>query len=58
MTIFHLRRSALATLATLFITPVAYLLLAGLSRSRAAESELLVAELEQAAAKPNPHPAE
>lgn len=48
----------LATLATLFITPVAYLLLAGLSRSRAAESELLVAELEQAAAKPNPHPAE
>ena len=48
----------LATLATLFITPVAYLLLAGLSRSRAAESELLIAELEQAAAKPTPHPAE
>ena len=35
----------LATLATLYITPVAYLLLAGLSRSRAAESELLRSEL-------------
>ncbi|RYI20088.1 MAG: efflux RND transporter permease subunit, partial [Acetobacteraceae bacterium] len=34
-----------ATLATLYITPVAYLLLAGLSRSRAAEAELLQAEL-------------
>ncbi|NEX46862.1 efflux RND transporter permease subunit [Pseudotabrizicola algicola] len=48
----------LATLATLFITPVAYLLLAGLSRSRAAEGTLLAAELDQATAKPAPHPAE
>jgi HAE1 family hydrophobic/amphiphilic exporter-1 len=35
----------LATLATLYLTPVAYLLLAGLSRSRADESRLLQAEL-------------
>ncbi|MFN3723689.1 MAG: efflux RND transporter permease subunit [Paracoccaceae bacterium] len=42
----------LATLATLFITPVAYLLLAGFSRSRAAEAELLTAELEQVAQQP------
>ncbi|WP_103334668.1 efflux RND transporter permease subunit [Pseudotabrizicola formosa] len=45
----------LATLATLFVTPVAYLLLAGFSRSRAAETELLTAELQQAT---QPHPAE
>ncbi|MDR7127062.1 efflux RND transporter permease subunit [Pseudotabrizicola sp. 4114] len=49
----------LATLATLYITPVAYLLLAGLSRSRAAEGALLAAELQTAAqSKPAPHPAE
>lgn len=35
----------LATLATLYITPVAYLLLAGFSRSRAAEKDLLQSEL-------------
>lgn len=35
----------LATIATLYITPVAYLLLAGFARSRAAETELLDAEL-------------
>ena len=35
----------LATLATLYITPVAYLLLAGLARSRAAETQLLNDEL-------------
>lgn len=35
----------LATLATLYITPVAYLLLAGFSKSRAAEKDLLQAEL-------------
>lgn len=34
-----------ATLATLYVTPVAYLLLAGLSRSRATEADLLQAEL-------------
>ena len=34
-----------ATLATLYVTPVAYLLLAGLARSRAAEAELLQTEL-------------
>ena len=45
----------LATLATLFVTPVAYLLLAGFSRSRAAETELLTAELQQAT---QTHPAE
>lgn len=39
----------LATLATLYITPVAYLLLAGFARSRAAESALLQAELRGAA---------
>lgn len=38
----------LATLATLFITPVAYLLLAGLSKSRSAETDLLRAELKGA----------
>jgi len=49
----------LATLATLYITPVAYLLLAGLSRSRAAEGALLASELEKAGQpKPIPHPAE
>ena len=35
----------MATIATLYITPVAYLLLAGLSRSRAAETRLLQEEL-------------
>ncbi len=34
----------LATLLTLFLTPVAYLLLAGLSKPRAAESERLELE--------------
>lgn len=43
----------LATLATLYITPVAYLLLAGLARSRAAESALLQAELRGAASAPD-----
>ncbi|MCU0901558.1 MAG: efflux RND transporter permease subunit [Cypionkella sp.] len=40
----------LATLATLFVTPVAYLLLAGLSKSRAAEGDLLREELAKAPA--------
>lgn len=40
----------LATIATLYITPVAYLLLAGFARSRAAETGLLDAELRDAAA--------
>jgi HAE1 family hydrophobic/amphiphilic exporter-1 len=35
----------LATIATLYITPVAYLLLAGLTRPRAAESQRLDREL-------------
>jgi HAE1 family hydrophobic/amphiphilic exporter-1 len=35
----------LATLATLYVTPVAYLLLAGLARSRAAETQMLHDEL-------------
>lgn len=39
----------LATIATLFMTPVAYLLLAGFARHRAAEQALLSSELEQAA---------
>lgn len=39
----------LATLATLYVTPVAYVLLAGLSRSRAAERDLLSAEMRAAA---------
>jgi len=39
----------LATLATLYVTPVAYLLLAGLARSRASEERLLNAELQAAA---------
>jgi HAE1 family hydrophobic/amphiphilic exporter-1 len=38
----------LATLATLYITPVAYLLLAGFARPRVAEMELLEAELRSA----------
>lgn len=46
----------LATLATLYITPVAYLLLAGFARPRAAETELLQAELRGAAMRD--HPAE
>ncbi len=47
----------LATFATLYITPVAYLLLAGLSRSRAHEQDLLAAEM-RAAAKVRAVPAE
>ena len=39
----------LATLATLYLTPVAYLLLAGLSSPRAAEEQRLRRELDQAA---------
>lgn len=39
----------LATFATLYVTPVAYLLLAGLARSRAAERDLLSAEMRDAA---------
>jgi HAE1 family hydrophobic/amphiphilic exporter-1 len=39
----------MATFATLYVTPVAYVLLAGLSRSRAAEQELLSAEMRDAA---------
>jgi HAE1 family hydrophobic/amphiphilic exporter-1 len=39
----------LATLATLYLTPVAYLLLAGLTKPRAAEEARLAAELEAAA---------
>lgn len=38
----------IATLATLFLTPVAYLLLAGFARPKAAENERLQRELEQA----------
>jgi HAE1 family hydrophobic/amphiphilic exporter-1 len=38
----------LATLATLYLTPVAYLLLARLSRPRAAEAAALDAELRAA----------
>jgi HAE1 family hydrophobic/amphiphilic exporter-1 len=38
----------LATLATLFVTPVAYLLLAGLARSRSHETALLETELDRA----------
>ena len=41
----------LATIATLYITPVAYLLLAGLSKPKAAETALLRRELQEAAAK-------
>jgi HAE1 family hydrophobic/amphiphilic exporter-1 len=44
----------LATFATLYVTPVAYLLLAGLSKSRAHEQELLEAEMRSAAAKATP----
>lgn len=39
----------IATLATLFLTPVAYLLLAGFSKPKGAETERLQRELEQAA---------
>jgi sec-independent protein translocase protein TatC len=39
----------LATIATLYITPVAYLLLAGLSKPKAAETALLRRELADAA---------
>jgi HAE1 family hydrophobic/amphiphilic exporter-1 len=38
----------LATLATLYVTPVAYLLLAGLARPRSAEGARLAAELQDA----------
>jgi HAE1 family hydrophobic/amphiphilic exporter-1 len=37
----------MATLATLFITPVAYLLLAGLARPRSAETAILMDELDR-----------
>ncbi len=46
----------LATVATLYVTPVAYLLLAGFARPRAAEKELLEAELRGASLRD--HPAE
>jgi len=42
----------LATLATLYLTPVAYLLLAGLSKPRAAESRRLERELADATSTP------
>ena len=48
----------MATVATLYITPVAYLLLAGLSRPRAAETEMLEAELQGLSAPKGRHPAE
>jgi len=41
----------LATIATLYITPVAYLLLAGLSKPKAAETALLRRELQEAAGR-------
>ena len=41
----------LATIATLYITPVAYLLLAGLSKPKAAETALLRRELQEAATR-------
>ncbi len=44
----------LATLATLYITPVAYLLLAGFARSRSAETEMLQSELRRADNRVNP----
>ena len=46
----------LATVATLYITPVAYLLFAGLARSRAAEAALLHDELRHAAASRGTQP--
>lgn len=46
----------MATVATLYITPVAYLLLAGFARSRAAEAALLTKELRDISARR--HPAE
>ncbi len=46
----------LATVATLYITPVAYLLLAGLSRPRSAETQKLEQELIQAASRSKPQP--
>jgi HAE1 family hydrophobic/amphiphilic exporter-1 len=46
----------LATVATLYITPVAYLLLAGLSRPRSAETERLDQELIQAGSGPGLQP--
>jgi HAE1 family hydrophobic/amphiphilic exporter-1 len=42
----------LATLATLYLTPVAYLMLARLSRPRAAEEAALVEELRAAERRP------
>jgi hydrophobic/amphiphilic exporter-1 (mainly G- bacteria), HAE1 family len=44
----------LATLATLYVTPVAYLLLAGLSQPRTGEERRLVEELSAAEAKAQP----
>lgn len=46
----------LATLATLYVTPVAYLLLAGLSRPRADAARLLRTELEQKDVAPSRSP--
>ena len=46
----------LATLATLYVTPVAYLLLAGFARSRATEAKLLQSELQ--GVPKHQHPAE
>jgi HAE1 family hydrophobic/amphiphilic exporter-1 len=42
----------LATLFTLYLTPVAYLMLAGFSKPRAAETERLSRELAEAARGP------
>ena len=42
----------LATVATLYLTPVAYLLFAGLARSRSAETKLLESELAEAVTRP------
>ncbi|MBA3325386.1 MAG: efflux RND transporter permease subunit, partial [Rhodobacteraceae bacterium] len=44
----------LATFATLYVTPVAYLLLAGLSKPRAAEAGRLAEELAASEARPRP----
>jgi HAE1 family hydrophobic/amphiphilic exporter-1 len=44
----------LATIATLYITPVAYLLLAGLSKPKAAEAARLHRELSDAIRRAEP----
>jgi hydrophobic/amphiphilic exporter-1 (mainly G- bacteria), HAE1 family len=46
----------LATISTLYLTPVAYLLLAGLSKPKAEEEARLMRELDAATAGP-PNPA-